>query len=93
MKQTTFASLAWHAKGRTTRRERFLAEMNAVVPWARLLALIEPHHPKAGRAGRPSMPLERMQVLAPSKRRCGWRGPRRDGQRQRRGSVRRRALH
>jgi hypothetical protein len=60
MKQTTFASLAWNAKGRTTRRERFLAEMNAVVPWARLLALIEPHYPKAGRPGRPPMPLERM---------------------------------
>lgn len=26
MKQTTFASLAWSSKGRTTRRERFLAE-------------------------------------------------------------------
>jgi IS5 family transposase len=59
MKQTTFASLAWNAKGRTTRRERFLAEMNAVVPWARLTALIEPHYPK-GASGRPPMPLERM---------------------------------
>jgi IS5 family transposase len=51
--------LAWQAKGRTTRRERFLAEMNAVVPWARLTALIEPHYPK-GKGGRPPMPLERM---------------------------------
>ena len=59
MKQTTFASLAWQAKGRTTRRERFLAEMNAVVPWARLTTLIEPHYPK-GKGGRPPMPLERM---------------------------------
>lgn len=59
MKQTTFASLAWNAKGRTTRRERFLAEMNAVVPWARLTALIAPHYPK-GTGGRPTMPLERM---------------------------------
>jgi IS5 family transposase len=59
MKQTTFASLAWNAKGRTTRRERFLAEMNAVVPWARLTTLIEPHYPK-GTGGRPTMPLERM---------------------------------
>jgi IS5 family transposase len=58
IKQTTFASLAWNAKGRTTRRERFLAEMNAVVPWARLTALIEPHYAKGG--GRPPMPLERM---------------------------------
>lgn len=60
MKQTTFASLAWNAKGRTTRRERFLAEMNAVVPWARLTALIEPHYAKGTGAGRPPMPLERM---------------------------------
>jgi transposase, IS5 family len=59
MKQTTFASLAWSAKGKTTRRERFLAEMNAVIPWARLTALIEPHYPKAGNGRRP-MPLERM---------------------------------
>ena len=60
MKQTTFASLAWNAKGRTTRRERFLAEMNAVVPWARLTTLIEPHYPKGTGGGRPPMPLERM---------------------------------
>jgi transposase, IS5 family len=59
MKQTTFASLAWNAKGRTTRRERFLAEMDAVVPWARLIALIEAHYPKGG-SGRPPMPLQRM---------------------------------
>ena len=59
MKQTTFASLAWNGKGRTTRRERFLAEMDAVVPWARLTALIGPHYPK-GKGGRPPMPLERM---------------------------------
>jgi transposase, IS5 family len=59
MKQTTFASMAWAAKGRTTRRERFLAEMNAVIPWAKLSALIEPHYPKAG-SGRPPLPLERM---------------------------------
>lgn len=59
MKQTTFASMAWSAKGKTTRRERFLAEMDAVIPWARLTALIEPHYPKAGN-GRPPLPLERM---------------------------------
>lgn len=59
MKQTTFASMAWTAKGKTTRRERFLAEMDAVIPWARLIGLIEPHYPKAG-SGRPPLPLERM---------------------------------
>jgi IS5 family transposase len=49
------------AKGRkTTRRERFLNEMDAVVPWARLVALIAPHYPTEGRRGRPPMPLETM---------------------------------
>jgi len=59
MKQTTFASAAWDKKGKITRRERFLAEMDAVIPWGRLLALIEPHYPKAG-DGRQPHPLERM---------------------------------
>jgi transposase, IS5 family len=30
-----------------TRRERFLSEMDAVIPWTRLLRLIEPHYPRA----------------------------------------------
>ena len=59
MKQGTFAGAAWSAKGKVTRRERFLAEMDAVIPWARLLALIEPNYPKAG-AGRQPHPMERM---------------------------------
>ena len=58
MKQTTFASAAWDRKGKVTRRERFLAEMDAVMPW-RLIALIEPHYPKAGNGTQP-MPMERM---------------------------------
>jgi IS5 family transposase len=57
--QRTFAGLAWSKKGKVTRRERFLGEMNAVIPWARLVALIEPHYPKAGR-GRHPHDLERM---------------------------------
>jgi len=59
MKQTTFASLAWGNKGKVTRRERFLAEMSAVIPWERLLRLIEPHYPKAGNGTQP-LPMERM---------------------------------
>jgi transposase, IS5 family len=57
--QRTFASVAWSAKGKVTRRERFLAEMDAVIPWARLLRLIEPHYPKAGN-GRQPLGLEKM---------------------------------
>lgn len=59
MKQTTFASAAWERKGKVTRRERFLAEMDQVIPWASILALIEPHYPKAGNGTQP-MPMERM---------------------------------
>jgi IS5 family transposase len=58
-KQRTFASLAWTTKGKVTRRERFLAEMDAVIPWAPLLALIAPHYPQAGR-GRQPLGLEKM---------------------------------
>src|SRR6476661_5637213 len=57
--QRTFASLACNGKGKVTRRERFLAEMDAVIPWARLMAVIEPHYPKAG-AGRQPLGLEKM---------------------------------
>ena len=42
-----------------TKRERFLAEMDAVIPWARLVPLIEPYYPRGG-SGRKPMPLERM---------------------------------
>lgn len=58
-KQSTFAGLAWNGKGKVTRRERFLAEMDAVMPWSRLLSLIEPFYPKAGR-GRQPLGLEKL---------------------------------
>ena len=57
--QRTFASMAWQAKGKVTRRERFLAEMDAVIPWTRLLGLIAPHYPKAGN-GRQPLGMEKM---------------------------------
>ena len=59
MKPTTFASLAWSNKGKVTRRERFLAEMDTVMPWARVLALITPHYPSDG-LGRPRKDMELM---------------------------------
>ena len=59
MKQTTFSSLAWNRKKKTTRREAFLAEMEQVIPWQKFMQLIEPVYPKAG-AGRQPHPLERM---------------------------------
>lgn len=59
VEQRTFASLAYSQKGKVTRREQFLAEMEAVIPWARLLAVIEPHYPKGG-PGRQPLGLEKM---------------------------------
>ena len=63
MKQTTFASLAFDHKKKPTRREKFLAEMERAVPWTALLAIIEPHYPKAGRRGRQPYPLATMLRL------------------------------
>jgi IS5 family transposase len=60
-KQPAFPGLRDAMKKRQTRREVFLSEMEAVVPWGRLLALITPHYPKAGpKGGRPPMPIETM---------------------------------
>jgi len=60
MKQTTFASLSYAAKKKRTRREVFLEEMEKVVPWRALEALIEPHYPRSGRRGRPPIGLSTM---------------------------------
>jgi IS5 family transposase len=60
-KQPALPRLSHTMKKKVTRREAFLFEMDAVVPWMRFLALIEPHYPKAGpQGGRPPMPLETM---------------------------------
>lgn len=61
MKQGSLSMTGYFDKGKKTKREKFLAEMDQVVPWARLCALIEPRYPKASPAGgRPPLPLERM---------------------------------
>jgi len=57
--QRTLASVVYDTKGKVTRRERFLREMDAVIPWAQLLALVAPHYATAGRGRRP-LPLETM---------------------------------
>jgi IS5 family transposase len=62
MRQISFASAEHEGKKRVTRREKFLGEMEQVVPWARLLAALEPHYPR-GTRGRPPIGLERMLRL------------------------------
>jgi len=59
MKQMTLSAGGFERYGKTTRRATFLAEMDRVVPWGALCALIEPVYPKAGN-GRPPIGLERM---------------------------------
>jgi IS5 family transposase len=59
MSQPTFAALAFANKKKKTRREMFLAEMEQVVPWSKLLRAVERHYPKPGK-GRPPMELEKM---------------------------------
>jgi len=57
--QTSFAQAEFADKKKTTRREKFLARMEEVIPWPKLLAVIEPFYPK-GQRGRPPIGLERM---------------------------------
>src|SRR5207302_4826095 len=60
MRQQTLAVQTGFEKyGRKTKRERFLEEMEQVVPWAELQALVEPHYPK-GENGRPPVGLSIM---------------------------------
>ena len=59
MKQQTLTGFERYAK--TTRRAQFLADMQVIVPWADLTAVVEPFYPKISEAGgRSPLPLERM---------------------------------
>lgn len=58
--QLSFGDAEFNGKRKQTRREMFLSEMDKVVPWKALLALIEPHYPKLGQPGRQPYPLETM---------------------------------
>lgn len=60
--QTSFLDVFLFDKSRKTRREVFLAQMDQVIPWASLIALIEPFYPK-GLRGRPPIGIERMLRL------------------------------
>jgi transposase, IS5 family len=64
-KQISFAQAEYDAKRKTTRRDRFLGEMETVVPWARLVEQLSPfYYPEAGQGpGRPPIALERMLRL------------------------------
>jgi IS5 family transposase len=61
VKQLGFGVYEQFTAKKWTRRERFLAEMEAVVPWKALIDLIEPYYPKtSSKGGRPPYPLGTM---------------------------------
>jgi IS5 family transposase len=60
MKQRTFSQAEYASKKRQTRKDRFLAEIDRVTPWAALIADINPHYPKQNGPGRPPRSLETM---------------------------------
>ncbi|KOR45810.1 hypothetical protein ADT25_07790 [Xanthomonas oryzae] len=60
--QLTFGDAEGLGKRKQTRREIFLAEMERIVPWKQLLALIVPHYPVSGRPGRQPYALATIQL-------------------------------
>src|SRR5262252_2370947 len=59
MEQVMLATAGFERYAKTRRRAVFLGEMERVVPWPALCALIEPFYPKLGN-GRPPVGVERM---------------------------------
>ena len=59
MKQISLAATGFEIATKRTRKREFLDEMNQVVPWAELIALIEPHAP-VGKTGRPPFAVSTM---------------------------------
>jgi IS5 family transposase len=58
--QTSFSELEYASKRKLTRRDRFLAEIEAITPWAALEAELEGYYPQGGGRGRPPIGLGRM---------------------------------
>lgn len=61
-KQGTFETGGFERYRKTTRREKFLAEMEAAVPWKQIEAVIEPYYPRepGRKGGRPPAGLLKM---------------------------------
>jgi IS5 family transposase len=63
MPQQTFAEVKFEQYRKPIRRERFLDEMNRVVPWSDWVVVIEPVYPKTEGPWRPPVGVERMLRL------------------------------
>ena len=60
MRQTTLSDAGFDKYRKQTRKERFLDDMEKIIPWAELAAAIEPFYPKPKGAGRRPVGVERM---------------------------------
>lgn len=60
MRQGTFSEAGFEKYQKKTRKEKFLEEMEWVVPWGKLVEVIEPYYPKPEGAGRRPIGIERM---------------------------------
>jgi len=58
--QRSFSDLEYATKKKVTRRERFLAEIEAITPFSAMVAQLEPFYPKGKGPGRPPIGLEKM---------------------------------
>lgn len=58
--QMSFSDAEMSLKKKQTRREQFLSQLDTLVPWSDLLALIAPHYATSGRRGRQPIGLEVM---------------------------------
>jgi len=58
MRQRTLAEEGFEKFRKPTRRERFLTDMDRIIPWRDLCKVIEPFYPKPKGAGRPPVGLE-----------------------------------
>ncbi len=65
-KQMTFASLAHATKKKVTRREKFLSEKEAVVPWSWLLVLMRTPLSDEGHKGDDRIPPSRCCFSSPA---------------------------
>jgi len=61
-KQLSFGEMEYAGKKKQTRRDRFLQQMEKMIPWQEWVALIEPYYP-AGKRGRRPIGCERMLRL------------------------------
>ena len=59
MNQITFSDMEYSGRKRVTQKEKFLQEMNDIIPWADWVGKIQPYYP-TGKRGRPPRGIEVM---------------------------------